>query len=239
MELWKKCTVGNPQTPPVHQKSTSHSLHEEVQHQDFAEISQHGDFDIDQMMAASKEDFNLAPNGVPGGFTSSGSRVDDYSQPIHSSDTSHNSLTSGRSSKRQNYLSIGNLDTVAEDIIMPSLEPLEETIPTQTPNRCALIKPPFDKITESIRKQLKSHFDTPGNSQTESLNQLADGLTRKKAAQLFYHTCVIHNTFKYVKYEQPEQTFYCIFPVMATMDYVKVEQLVPYGDISISRGTKM
>ncbi|KAI0497243.1 hypothetical protein KFK09_020466 [Dendrobium nobile] len=216
MELWKKCTIGNPQTPPVHQKSTSHSIREEVQHQDFAEISQHGDFDIDQMMAASKEDFNLAPNGVPGGFTSSGSRVDDYSQPIHSSDTSHNSLTSGRSSKRQNYLSIGNLDTVAEDIIMPSLEPLEETIPTQTPNHCALIKPPFDQITESIRKQLKSHFDTPGNSQTESLNQLADGLTRKKAAQLFYHTCV-----------------------MATMDYVKVEQLVPYGDISISRGPKM
>ena len=33
------------------------------------------------------------------------------------------------------------------------------------------------------------HFDTPGSDETESLNQLALGLDRIKAACLFYQTC--------------------------------------------------
>ncbi|CAA6672340.1 unnamed protein product [Spirodela intermedia] len=53
-------------------------------------------------------------------------------------------------------------------------------------------------------------------SQFESLNMLALGMNRKKASQLFYQTCVL-----------------------ATCDFVKVEQEVPYGDIAISRGAKM
>ncbi|KAK8961041.1 Sister chromatid cohesion 1 protein 1 [Platanthera guangdongensis] len=206
MELWRKSSLGNPQTPPVHQNRTSHSFPEEAQYQEFSNIR--GDFGIHKMMA--EEDHSFAPTAVLGGFTSSGSHGE-ASQTIHSSEP----LTSGRSNKRQTSLSIGNLYTVAEEVIMPGLETLVETGPTQTPYGLA-VEPALDKVTESIRKQLKSHFDTPGNSQAESLNNLADGLTRKRAALLFYHTCV-----------------------MATMDYVKVEQLVPYGDISISRGSKM
>lgn len=42
-----------------------------------------------------------------------------------------------------------------------------------------------------LYRQLKVHFDTPGNPQVESLNQLAVGMTRRKAALLFYQTCGI------------------------------------------------
>ncbi|KAG0503238.1 hypothetical protein HPP92_003310 [Vanilla planifolia] len=209
MELWLKNSIGNPQTPPrsALQNGSPHSLPEQVQLPDFAEFQT--DFDIDKMMAA-EEDNNLVPRVFPGGFTSSGS-LGEASHPISSSEAGHKPYTS----ERQNSLPIGNLDTVAEDMLMADLAPLEETGPTQTPSHQTAAYP-FDKITESIRMQLKSHFDKPGNSQTESFNQLAEGLPRKRAAQLFYQTCV-----------------------MATLDYVRVEQTVPFGDISISRGTKM
>lgn len=44
----------------------------------------------------------------------------------------------------------------------------------------------------NLHRHLKTHFDTPGAPQTESLNQLAYGMDRKGAAQLFYQTCGIH-----------------------------------------------
>jgi cohesin complex subunit SCC1 len=65
-------------------------------------------------------------------------------------------------------------------------------------------------------RYLKLHFDTPGASQSESLSQLAHGMTTAKAARLFYQACVL-----------------------ATHDFIKVNQLEPYGDILISRGPKM
>ncbi|KAG6507972.1 hypothetical protein ZIOFF_033327 [Zingiber officinale] len=55
-----------------------------------------------------------------------------------------------------------------------------------------------------------------GAPQSESLNQLALGMNKKTAALLFYQTCVL-----------------------ATFDFIKVEQHVAYGDILISRGPKM
>ncbi|KAI3817830.1 hypothetical protein L1987_11628 [Smallanthus sonchifolius] len=63
-----------------------------------------------------------------------------------------------------------------------------ESISTQT-QKVPVADQPMEQLTDSIRMQLKTHFDTPGSAQTESLNQLALGLDRKKAACLFYHTC--------------------------------------------------
>lgn len=40
-------------------------------------------------------------------------------------------------------------------------------------------------------RQLKTHFETPGSSQKESLNQLAFGMNKIRAAHLFYQTCGI------------------------------------------------
>ncbi|XP_050946545.1 sister chromatid cohesion 1 protein 1 [Cucumis melo] len=94
---------------------------------------------------------------------------------------------------------------------------LEETALTQTQvSQAAFKHPPADKITDSIRMQMKAHFDTPGAASTESLNNLAAGMNRKAAAMLFYQTCVL-----------------------ASSDYLKVNQQVPFGDIFISKGTKM
>lgn len=94
------------------------------------------------------------------------------------------------------------------------LELLVETGPTQTqqPN----ITQPIDKITDSIRMHLKTHFDTPGAPQAESLDQLVSGMVRKQAAQLFYQILVL-----------------------VTRNCVRIQQKVAYGDIVISRGEKM
>ncbi|XP_021296035.1 sister chromatid cohesion 1 protein 1 [Herrania umbratica] len=77
---------------------------------------------------------------------------------------------------------------------------------------------PPDIMTENIRKYLymKAHFETPGAPQVESLNNLAAGLTRKGAAQLFYQTCVL-----------------------TSQGLLKVEQKDAFGDILISKGPKM
>ncbi|GKA80399.1 sister chromatid cohesion 1 protein 1 [Tanacetum coccineum] len=63
-----------------------------------------------------------------------------------------------------------------------------ETRPTQT-QKFPSSDQPLEHLTHSIRMQLKSYFDTPGSAQTESLNQLALGLDRKRPACLFYQTC--------------------------------------------------
>ncbi|XP_058075764.1 sister chromatid cohesion 1 protein 1 [Magnolia sinica] len=145
-------------------------------------------------------------------------------------------LHSGRSKKRQHSSSsghsLGGLDPVDEEIpwrqkgrdpklkrlsengLTPDLELLEETAPTQTAN--PMSEPSMNEITRSIKTHLKLHFDTPGAPQVESLDQLASGMNRRKAAQLFYQTCVL-----------------------ASSDFLRVEQTVAYGDISISRGPKM
>ncbi|KAF8397227.1 hypothetical protein HHK36_016137 [Tetracentron sinense] len=146
---------------------------------------------------------------------------------------SHNSeVHSGRSNKRPYSASrhSGSLEPVAEENPWQQPEPdfklarlpengpehelLVETGPTQTPH--PIISHSIDKITDSIRKHLKTHFDTPGAPQLESLNQLATGMNRKKASQLFYQTCVL-----------------------ASHDLLRVEQKTAYGDILISRGAKM
>ncbi|RLN27625.1 sister chromatid cohesion 1 protein 1 [Panicum miliaceum] len=138
---------------------------------------------------------------------------------------------SGRS-KRQHSSgrSLGNLDPVDEDFPLeqevrdfkmrrlsdfgPTPDLLEETEPTQTPYEKR--SDPIDKVTESIQSHLKLHFDTPDAPQSESLSLLASGMTTARAARLFYQ-----------------------MTVLATFDYIKVTQLEPYGDISISRGAKM
>ncbi|KAF5794997.1 putative rad21/Rec8-like protein [Helianthus annuus] len=94
-------------------------------------------------------------------------------------------------------------------------ELIVESGPTQT-QKVPPPDQPMEQLTDSIRMQLKAHFDTPGCAQTESLNQLALGLDRKKAACLFYQTLVL-----------------------ATRDIIKVYQKEPYGNIVISRGAKM
>ncbi|KAL6609443.1 hypothetical protein ACP70R_039412 [Stipagrostis hirtigluma subsp. patula] len=139
---------------------------------------------------------------------------------------------SGRSKRRQHSSgrSLGILDPVEEDFpleqevrdfkmrrlsdIGPTPDLLEETEPTQTPYEKH--SSPIDKVTQSIQSHLKLHFDTPGAPQSESLSQLAYGMTTAQAARLFYQ-----------------------MTVLATFDYINVTQLEPYGDISISRGPKM
>lgn len=145
-------------------------------------------------------------------------------------------VNSGRSNKKRAHSSSrhsqSGLDPIPEDNLWQQPEPsiklarlsnhgltpdhelLVETGPTQT--QLPIMDQPLDKITDSIRIHLKTHFDTPGAPQTESLNQLAYGMDRKGAAQLFYQTCVL-----------------------TSREYLKVAQGVPYGDIVLSRGAKM
>ncbi|PSS32518.1 Sister chromatid cohesion 1 protein [Actinidia chinensis var. chinensis] len=151
--------------------------------------------------------------------------------PSHSSE-----INSGRSNKKRPHSSSrhsgSGLEPVAEETswqhpdpnfklsrlsengLTPENDLLVETGPTQT--QPPILNPPIDHITDSIRMHLKTHFDTPGSSQTESLNQLALGMNKSRAANLFYQTCVL-----------------------ASRDFIRVEQRVAYGDILISRGAKM
>ncbi|OQU78497.1 hypothetical protein SORBI_3009G245400 [Sorghum bicolor] len=144
---------------------------------------------------------------------------------------------SGRSKRgrHSSARSLGNLDTVEEDFPLelevmdvkmrrlsdyaPTPDLLEETEPTQTPYERR--SNPMDKVTEAIMSHLKLHFDSPGAPQSESLSHLAHGMTKARAARLFYQTTVL-----------------------ATFDYINVTQLKPhgeelYGDILISRGSKI
>ncbi|PNY09031.1 sister chromatid cohesion 1 protein 1-like [Trifolium pratense] len=147
--------------------------------------------------------------------------------------SSHSDLERGRLTKKTRRSSSGNssggLHTVAENENFtdanfklhrlsdigptPDHELHVETGPTQTQGKA---NHRSDELTESIHVQMKTFFDTPGGPQFESLYVLATGMTRKLAALLFYQTCVL-----------------------ATRDVLRVEQMEPYGDIIISRGSKM
>ncbi|KAL6180093.1 hypothetical protein ACLB2K_046761 [Fragaria x ananassa] len=96
----------------------------------------------------------------------------------------------------------------------PEQELLMETGPTQTQQ--PIINQPLEKVTDAIRMELKSHFEIPGGPQVESLNNLTAGMNRKGAAMLFYQTCVL-----------------------ATRNFIKVDQSAPYEDILITRGPNM
>ncbi|EOA22311.1 hypothetical protein CARUB_v10002912mg, partial [Capsella rubella] len=93
-------------------------------------------------------------------------------------------------------------------------EILFETGSTQTQNPAC--NQSDEKITDSIKSQLKTHFETPGAPQVESLNKLAVGMDRNAAAKLFFQSCVL-----------------------ATRGVIKVNQTQPYGDILIARGPNM
>ncbi|KAI5346926.1 hypothetical protein L3X38_014805 [Prunus dulcis] len=140
---------------------------------------------------------------------------------------------SGRSNRKRPYSASGHSNVRLEPVFEvnhpdvnfevsrlhehgPTSEPdfFVETGPTQTQK--PINGQPLDKTTDSIRRLLKSHFDTAGAPQVESLDHLTAGRTRKEAAMFFYKTCVL-----------------------ATHDAIKVEQKVAYGEILISRGPKM
>ncbi|KAJ7959615.1 sister chromatid cohesion 1 protein 1 [Quillaja saponaria] len=106
------------------------------------------------------------------------------------------------------------LTRLSENGLTPDQELLVETGPTQT--QPIFTYHPVDKMTESIRVQMKAHFDTPGAPEVVSLDLLSSGMTRKAAALLFYQTCVL-----------------------ASRDDLRVEQRVSYGEILISKGAKM
>ncbi|XP_024992312.1 sister chromatid cohesion 1 protein 1 [Cynara cardunculus var. scolymus] len=183
---------------------------------------------------------NLMNNGVSGTVaeadmivtpSNSGGEV----RSIGSSESGHgfmSDVNSGRSNKKRGLSSSrrsgSSLEPVAEEVSWDHPDPnfklarlsendllVESGGVTQT-QKVPLPDPPVEKLTESIRMQLKTHFDTPGSGETESLNQLALGLNRIKAACLFYQTCVL-----------------------ASRDLIRVEQKVPYGNILIGRGSKM
>ncbi|XP_073290829.1 sister chromatid cohesion 1 protein 1 [Primulina huaijiensis] len=188
---------------------------------------------------------NLKINGVGlkdahGVMATPGNSGDDI-RSIPSSGSGHGFFSnnsdgnSGRPGKKRPYSASKNsengLEPVAEEFSWHHPDPnfklarlseygstpdlMVETGPTQT-QKPPIIDPPQDHITDSIRMHLKTHFDTPGTAKTESLNHLAFGMNKKRASCLFYQTCVL-----------------------ATRDYVRVEQKEPYGDILISRGAKM
>lgn len=46
-----------------------------------------------------------------------------------------------------------------------------------------------DEMYNTKHSHLKTHFETPGAAQVESLNKLAIGMKRNAAAQLFYQSC--------------------------------------------------
>ncbi|KAH0995599.1 hypothetical protein GBA52_019463 [Prunus armeniaca] len=140
---------------------------------------------------------------------------------------------SGRSNRKRPYSASGHSSVRLEPVFEvnhpdvnfelsrlhehgPTSEPdfFVETGPTQTQK--PINDQPLDKTTDSIRRLLKSHFDTAGAPQVESLDHLTAGRTRKEAAIFFYKTCVL-----------------------ATHDAIKVDQKVAYGEILISRGPKM
>ncbi|XP_042024014.1 sister chromatid cohesion 1 protein 1-like [Salvia splendens] len=183
-------------------------------------------------VSASKLNLMATPGNSGDGIRSIPSSGSGHGFFSHNADT-----TSGRSSKKRPFSASKNsgngLEPVAEDLswehpdpnfkltnlskndLTPDFDLLVETGPTHT-QKHPVINQPLDQITDSIRVHLKNHFDTPGNAKVESLDQLAFGMNRKRAACLFYQTCVL-----------------------ATRDYVKVEQKMPYGDILISRGPEM
>ncbi|KAL1825235.1 hypothetical protein ACET3Z_012013 [Daucus carota] len=137
------------------------------------------------------------------------------------------------SNKKRSYSSTRNLETVAEETTWQNLDPdfkltstpengstldnelMVETGPTQT-QKYPVADQPLDQITDAIRRHLKIHFDTPGCPTIESVNQLAFGMNRKRAACFFHQICVL-----------------------ATLGCIRIQQKVPYGDIFISRGAKM
>jgi len=95
---------------------------------------------------------------------------------------------------------------------------------------------------------MKAHFDTPGAPPVESLHNLAAGMTRTSAAQLFYQICGIYLLYSpliYLLFKINIQSvllmtiviFSCT--VLASRDALKVDQKVPYGEIVFSRGLKM
>ncbi|XP_057784649.1 sister chromatid cohesion 1 protein 1 isoform X2 [Salvia miltiorrhiza] len=200
-------------------------LRDKLQNHGFGAVETNG-------ASASKVNLMATPANSGDGIRSLPSSGSGHGFISHNSDT-----TSGRSRKKRPFPTSndsGNgLEPVAEDLSWEHPDPnfklakvsenqftsdfdlLVETGPTQTQKQ-QIINQPLDQITDSIRMHLKTHFDTPGNAKVESLNQLALGMNRKRAACLFYQTCVL-------------ATRYCI----------RVEQKVPYGDILISRGPKM
>ncbi|VFQ77535.1 unnamed protein product [Cuscuta campestris] len=144
-------------------------------------------------------------------------------------------INSGKSNRKRPYSSSrhsgSSLEPVAEDCADPNFkmtrlselsetgftpdnEILMETGPTQT--QIPRADQPFDKITDSIRRQLKTHFDMPGSPKVECLNDLTVGMSRKQAACMFYQTCVL-----------------------ATQNFIRVEQKGAYEGILISRGAEM
>ncbi|CAL0317623.1 unnamed protein product [Lupinus luteus] len=140
---------------------------------------------------------------------------------------SHSDIGKGRFTKRRHSSSgnsSGGLEPVAENANVklprlseigptPDQELIVETGHTQTQ---LIINQPRDVISDTIQAQMKAHFEMPGAPQVESLDILAAGMTRKSAAALFYQTCVL-----------------------ASRDALRVEQKEPYGEILISRGSKM
>ncbi|XP_018681669.2 sister chromatid cohesion 1 protein 1 [Musa acuminata AAA Group] len=246
MELWRKCTEVNispsgDKSPPAQQREVTETLLEEVQ----GEIGSNSlDVSIEKLRANLENlDFQGFDDAFSmDHFVTPGSSAGQSSKSMPSSGSGHAfmqlepeiQLPSVRSKRKQHSSSksFRNLDPVEEELPLqqdvrgskirrlsetgptPDFE-LEETGPTQTP-----VTPPsnpaVDNTTLLIRTHLKLHFDTPGAPQSESLNQLAFGMYKRKAAQLFYQTCVL-----------------------VTCDFIKVQQHEAYGDISISRGPKM
>ncbi|OIW02732.1 hypothetical protein TanjilG_29508 [Lupinus angustifolius] len=151
----------------------------------------------------------------------SGDSIHSFGSGSEHGSASHSDIGKGRFTKKRHSLSgniSGGLEPVAENahVKLPRVSEMDPT-PDQGPTQIQpIINQPRDVIADTIQAQMKAHFETPGVPPVESLDILAAGMTRKSAAALFYQTCVL-----------------------ASRDALKVEQKEPYGEILISRGSKM
>ncbi|RYQ99999.1 hypothetical protein Ahy_B07g088049 [Arachis hypogaea] len=160
---------------------------------------------------------SMLPSGKSGDGNNSNLRSD--SEPDYNS----------RRDKRKKNSSSGNSSRGLEAVEKKGyfhrsggLEALEEKVAFHISRRSGKSPTP-DQVTITtislllnVNRHLRAHFSTSGAPHAESLNILAAGMDRKKAALLFYSTCVL-----------------------ASRDAIRVQQKVSYGEILISRGSKM
>ncbi|CAL1387696.1 unnamed protein product [Linum trigynum] len=186
-------------------------------------------FEFEAYLADNNE--SIRGNKEPSVVTSPGNRVSTgkqarfipssgsgHSIPRHRSEINSGHKHSGSSlqsiPENKSWRPDPDITTVHEKDSAPDQEVLLETGPTQTQPPINTSEP-LDAMTEDIRKHLKTHFEGPKAPKHESLNNLATGMDRKRAALFFYQTCVL-----------------------ATRGDIAVDQKVPYGEILISNRSK-
>ncbi|KAB2084658.1 hypothetical protein ERO13_A05G331501v2 [Gossypium hirsutum] len=220
LDLWKKCSQPLHDSPSdLHSGvgSPSHAASIEVQRANV----------VNKVTPAGINQF-VSPGNSGDAVRYTGSSVSGDGVPSGNLEVNIERVGSKKKNLQSTSKNSGSLDTVVEvfheadtdyQLSRPKRKNLEPDhdflVETQLTMETPADDPP-DMMTENIKKHMKTHFETPGAPQVESLQNLAAGLNKKGAAQLFYRTCVL-----------------------ASQGFLKVQQKVAFGDIFISKGAKM